>query len=184
MPAEIPDEILNSLSHWEEKRKNRDNEVTLADYVLSLKNKIIELDIKTENMNLKKITAGKGIDLWLRKDNIEYIFDIKTNQINQNGGLSLNRNLMDQYTFRILQNPNVEVYCKITFPFNPFGNTDWWTAQGSRVYPLQPIVDAVVENEFWDFLSGEKNTWECIQQIFDELGKNNFGNKFSKIFYE
>lgn len=95
MPAEIPDEILNSLSHWEEKRKNRDNEVTLADYVLSLKNKIIELDIKTENMNLKKITAGKGIDLWLRKDNIEYIFDIKTNQINQNGGLSLNRNLMD-----------------------------------------------------------------------------------------
>lgn len=183
MPTKMPEEVLSLISHWEEKRKDRENEVELSEYVSDLKYEILNLNITAEELKFQKLTPGKGIDLWLKKNETEYIYDIKTNQVNQNGGLSLNRNLMDWYAYRILKNPELNIKAQIAFPFNPFYPKTWWEKQGKRIYPLQENLDAVVENNFWNFLSGEPNTWTNILSIFEELKSENFSQKFHDIFY-
>ena len=50
-----------------------------------------QLKEAAENININEITfekppSGKGVDLYLVKDDIEYLFDVKTNQINDRGG--------------------------------------------------------------------------------------------------
>jgi len=69
----------------------------------------------------------------------------------------------------------------LAFPFNPH-KKDYWQKEGGKVSPLIFSEEALVENEFWDFLSGEKNTTELIFDVFREMGEENFGEKFKHIF--
>ena len=138
-------------------------------------------EIKSETFAYVSPPPGKGIDLYLSKNGKEYVFDIKTNQINQSDGLKLNLQLLEWYAYRLTQSPNVQIEARIAFPFNPYKG-DWWDHNGSRAYPLEKGKDAWVENEFWDFCSGQENTWQEILKVFDELAEENFGDNFKDVF--
>lgn len=180
-PVEIPQNISLTISKWKDEREKKNANIELTDFIKEIRQGINSIDLN--NIEYEKITKGKGVDIWLKKNGVEYLFDIKTNQINAGAGLKHNETLMDWYAYRILQKPDVDIQCKIAFPFNPFVQS-WWDKMGGRAYPLRPGTDAVVENEFWDFLSGFKNTWEIIHECFKELGDENFGQKFEDIFYK
>jgi len=181
MPAHIPIRISSIKTKWETKRLLENNSISLKNYIDELKKQAEKTAGKT--IKYKKPTSGKGIDLWLKKNNREYIFDIKTNQINKNGANSLNSNLMDWYAYRILDKHNVNIKIRIAFPFNPYIGKTWWEVNGTKAYPLRPREDVLVEDEFWDFLHGKKNTWKNIIDIFDKLGKK-IGKKYEGVFYE
>lgn len=175
----IPEKLRNFISEWVE-RKNKDpNGVSHEKYVIELK-KHIDSN-KYSNLESSKIAKGEGVDLWIEKDNIEYFYDIKTNQINAGGGPKLNRSLMNWYAYRLLQDSNKLCYCKIAFPFNPY-KEDFWKMVSKKVSPLIPSQEAVVQNEFWDFILGRENTFDSIIETFKKLGENNFGEQFNNIF--
>lgn len=185
MPIEIPNEVVKLQNDWLQRREDRGNKDELIQFVEQLR-KTIKKTKASERAKIKykKLTAGKGVDLYFQKNGVEYLFDLKTNQINQGGGLALNQRLIDWYIYRLLKQPDIKIKCQIAFPFNPFKTKTWWEKQGARAYPLQQGKDALVENEFWDFLSGMKNTWSYINAIFEELGNEGLGNKYQKIFYK
>ena len=72
--------------------------------------------------------------------------------------------------------------CLLAFPFNPHKSVDFWKKEGGKSKPLIPGNEALVADEFWDFLYGKTNTTELIFKEFKKLGEDNFGEQFSDIF--
>ena len=174
--------VLNTdVADLRKLREDKQTKISMVECVQKLRDKA--KNIKVANLSYKKPPSGKGVDLYLIKNEKEFVFDIKTNQINQGDGLKLNLQLLEWYAYKLTQNPDAQIEARIAFPFNPYRG-DWWDHNGSRAYPLEKGKDAWVENEFWDFCSGQKNTWGDIYEIFVELGKENFGDKFKDIFKE
>jgi hypothetical protein len=107
---------------------------------------------------------------------------LETNQPNRRAGEDLNSQLLNWYAYRYCQDPDARFEARIAFPFNPF-EQNWWIKQGDRIAPITP-GEAWVEDEFWDFCSGEDGTWQQILDIFIELGQEeNFSREFQDIFY-
>ena len=118
----------------------------------------------------------------LRKNNIEYLIDIKTVQLNAGGGPKFNHNLLNWYAYAALRKTKSDLKCLICFPYNPHDPIDYWRKEGGKVKPLIPSDEALVGDEFWDFLSGMKGTTKLIFNVFKKLGEQDFGNKFDDIF--
>ena len=77
------------------------------------------------------------------------------------------------------------ILINIYIPFNPFQKS-WYTTQKSKLSssPLDISKDIWVEDEFWNFCSGEESTFEQLKSLFFELGQENFAAEFHDIFYQ
>nr|WP_281244139.1 TdeIII family type II restriction endonuclease [Xenorhabdus japonica] len=130
----------------------------------------------------QKMPKGEGVDIWIEKDGIEYLIDIKTTQINASAGTKCMSTQANWYAYRALAQTKNNVVCLLAFPFNPHIGKNFWQKEQGKVRPLIPGKEAVVADEFWDFLLGEKNTTKLIFDVFEKLGKQDFGKQFSQIF--
>lgn len=124
--------------------------------------------------------SGTGVDIWIRKAGKEYAFDTKTVQPNVGSIKSFNKQILEWYAYRICKDPAVEIECKIAYPYNPYPN-NFWAHVPHTTGILEPGVDALVENEFWDFLSGFKNTYQVLLDIFTELHDEGLGEELSTL---
>jgi len=178
----LPKEIIHKISDFKEK-KRKDNSKTHQDFFKELKDFIKEEKINKKKLVIEpKIPKGEGVDVYLKKNNIEYLIDIKTVQINAGSGPKFSDNLLHWYAYRALQNPNINLECFIGFPYNPHIPHDFWLKEGGKVNPLIHSVEALVADEFWDLLSGLEGTTQVIFDVFKKLGSQNFGNQFNHIF--
>lgn len=178
--TDYPKELEDIVVLWEKKRKATTDNVSLSGFIKDLKDKIKTLPKKTYTN--ESLLGGEGVDVWLKKDNVEYAFDIKTVQINKGSGLKFNTTLMNWYAYRTLSEPTLEFKAYIAFPYNPYIPNTWWSKNGSRAVPLIENEDALIENKFWDFLSGQENTWGTINQAFINVGKKNLAIKYKDVF--
>jgi hypothetical protein len=128
---------------------------------------------------------GNGVDIYLKKNNIEYVFDLKTTQPNVGSFKSFNKQLLEWYAYKIAVKPDIQIETRIAIPFNPFLPLSWYQKQRSMLSacPLDIENDIWVEDEFWDFCSGESNTFSQLKLLFIELGEENFSEEFKDIFY-
>lgn len=178
IPQNIPQPLLDCLSKWKRSRDLGKN-LPLDGYLDEIKNILKTTD--RSKINYGKASKGEGLDIWLRKNGQEYLYDIKTNQINAGSGPKFNENIMKWYLYRLIHDPKLELSCKIAFPFNPHKG-DFWRKEAGKASPLIPSVDAVVGDEFWGALLGKKGAWQLIEKTFENLGKENFGDQFKDIF--
>jgi len=178
--ADYPKCLENIVSAWVKKREDTKGSVSLTRYVNHLKREIHTLPIKVYRNTT--LTSGEGIDVWLKKNNKEYAFDIKTVQINKGSGLKFNKTIMNWYAYRTLSKPTLDFKAYIAFPYNPYTPNSWWDKNGSRAVPLIENEDVLIENKFWDFLSGQSNTWELINQAFKNVGRKNLAKKYEYKF--
>jgi len=178
VPLKIPSELYACLDKWKHQREEYEG-IALDGYLEELKELIHNTDLT--HISYGKMPKGEGLDVWIRKDNSEFLFDIKTNQINAGGGPKYNELIMRWYLYRLINNADIDIKCQIAFPFNPYP-TDFWATTKDKATPLIPSQDALVENEFWDFLSGQKGTWDQMMLGFDELRDEGFGAQFEDIF--
>lgn len=175
----IPKNVLHKIAEFESKKLEN----------ASLKHSVFFDEICTfinqENIsikNYKKIPKGEGVDLFLRKENTIYLIDIKTVQINAGSGPKFNKNLLNWYTYSALKRTDLKVKCLISFPYNPHSSIDFWSKEKGKISPLIPSKEAVVGDEFWNFLSGLDKTTDLIFEQFKSLGDKNFGEEFNDIF--
>jgi hypothetical protein len=180
MPEPFPQVLSEAIDKLRRLRESKSTWISMGECVEQMRNAAQRID--RSNLSYIAPPAGKGVDVYLSKDGIEYAFDIKTVQPNQGDGLKFNLQLLEWYAYRLCQDPSANFEARIAFPFNPYPD-DWWNHQGKRAYPLEKRKDAWVQDEFWDFCSGHSNTWVDILHVFEQLGQENFGNQFNDIFY-
>lgn len=177
-------EAKDCLRDWEEKRSENIKAQKFSQFVsLNSYYRDIKAVARRNGANLRWGTIGKGeaVNLWLKKGNNNYIYNISTNKLNTGGGVKANANLMKWHLYAAFYSPAENFQFQYAFPFNPYPEEDFWLHEKNKISPMKPGRDAVVENEFWDFLSGKRNTWKKINDAFVSLGPS-FGNRFSRKF--
>lgn len=177
--AVIPQSIQHKLSDFKNE-KLRNQNISCSSFFNQVKNYINENNITVNNFS--KIPKGEGVDIWLRKNDQDFLIDIKTTQLNSGGGPKFLENLLKWYAYKALSNSHIDTKCMLGFPFNPHKEKDFWKREGGKISPLLKNEEAYVADDFWDLLSGFSNTTEFIFGIFKELGDEGFGDQFNKIF--
>lgn len=129
------------------------------------------------------LKSGKGVDIWLKRDNINYLYDTKTVKPNIEKFESLLDQLISWYGYFYMEFPDQQVECRIVFPYNPFDKSNFWKKSMGGGFPLEPNKEAVVGNEFWDFISGHENTLELIIDAFKEIETTgDLSEDFTRLF--
>jgi len=177
--------LQNELDKLVSERENKPDKLRLAtiECIHRLKNVASKANLQ-EIIRFTSPPSGTGVDIHFAKDGVEYIFDIKTTQPNQGDFKKFNRQLLEWYAYKFAQDPDAKLEARIAIPFNPFQKS-WYEQQNSKLSssPLEISKDIWVENEFWNFCSGEENTFEQLKSLFIELGRENFAAEFHDIFY-
>lgn len=115
---------------------------------------------------------GFGVDIWLRKNNIDYFFDTKTVQPNIAGYSKYFHQILNWYSYFYSRYPEKNASARIVFPYNPYGVNDFWANTKGKGWPLEPNSEGWVENEFWDFCSGVENTYQIIHETFISISNS------------
>ncbi len=177
-PNPFPENLANELSQLITLRESSITWVSAKDCLERLR--AVSKQTNKENIEYQMPPAGTGVDIYLRKNGVDYAFDTKTVQPNLGSIKSFNKQIMEWYAYSVFKNPNIRIECKIAYPYNPY-TSDFWSHTPHNRGVLEPKVDALVENEFWDFISGIRNTYQQITSIFQELNKEGFGNELSEL---
>lgn len=127
---------------------------------------------------------GAGVDIWLRKDNINYFFDTKTVQPNVGGYLRYFQQILNWYSYFYSRYPSENASARIVFPYNPYGEEEFWSRTMGKGWPLEPNNEGWVQDEFWDFCSGIKNTYSVIYEAFVNISETgDLEDIIQEIFY-
>ncbi|HIF0138896.1 TPA: TdeIII family type II restriction endonuclease [Legionella anisa] len=112
---------------------------------------------------------GRGVDIWLYKDGVNYFFDTKTVQPNLSALTSYLEQILYWYAYYYCKKPGGLAVARIVFPYNPNREKPFWNSVIGKGKPLEPDTEAWVENQFWDFCSGCTGTYEIIINSFEEI---------------
>jgi hypothetical protein len=151
----------------------QDDDIPMSTFLEELK-EYIKLNNISSSTN-QKLKAGTGVDVWLKKDEIEYMFDIKTVKPNRGSFNTFFQQLIYWNAHRVLQDINIKLKTAIVFPYNPF-NTPYWNNYGCK--PLVKSQDALADNEFWKLITGNNN---AIEEIFEGFYSLNNNPEFIKL---
>ena len=165
------------IEKWKTKREDNNN-ITLEDYIKDLKKEIKKYKKKFKETKKIKIPKGDGLDVWLKKDNINYLLEIKSPHINAGNGNDFSHKLMKQYFYHLFWNPESKVKAQLAIPYNPF-NEPYEKAEKGRISPLIKNEDYLVDNDFWKFITGNKNSMKLLKESISELKED--GNLYEKI---
>ena len=79
---------------------------------------------------------------------------------------------------------NQQSFARIVFPYNPYGEIDFWSRTIGRGWPLEADNEGWVQNDFWDFCSGLENTYSIIYQAFTNISESgDLEEIIQEIFY-
>lgn len=123
--------------------------------------------------------SGNIADFYMKRNNIEYYFEIKT--------VKPNIDVFEKSKTKLLEwvarkRKPVKVF--LAFPYNPYHPAPYlrFTESGMMDAPN----DFLVGEEYWDFIGG-KDTFPQLLQTFDEVGKEfkeQLNTKFKEIARE
>ena len=180
-PEPMPLKLQAKLDYLMTAREHKATWIDCKDVAKELKDTVESISNEERAMIAYVAPAsGSGVDIYFKKDDKYYAFDTKTVQPNVGDIKKFNRQLLEWYAYAIFKNPSIEFSGKIAYPYNPWA-TDFWSREPHKSGALQPGVDALVEDEFWDFISGYKGTFRVIMEIFEELENEGLGEKLSVI---
>ncbi|HEY1645408.1 MAG TPA: TdeIII family type II restriction endonuclease [Candidatus Saccharimonadales bacterium] len=176
MPSPMPAELASELSTLISLRENKSTWLSAEE----CKNRLRKVCLKLDTSRIQYIPppSGTGVDIFLKKNNKYYAYDTKTVQPNLGSIKGFNKQILEWYAYGLCKNPNIDLYCAIAFPYNP-RQKNFWDYSPFNKGVLEPHVDALLEDEFWDFLSGLTNTYKYIVEIFEELNEEGFGKEIS-----
>ena len=171
------DKLMND---WKSKRENFSKKVTLVGYKKELIREIKKNKKKFSKIKKEKASKGDGLDVWIKKKNINYLFEIKSPHVNAGAGKDFSFKLMKMYHHHLFWNPSSKVFAKMAFPYNPF-NVSYEAAQEGRIAPLLKKKDYLVAEEFWKFISGNDDCMKMLSEAIDEA--NTEANLYEDISY-
>jgi len=182
-PEPVPANLQLLINNIKEEREIKGGELTPFKVDLNSK---FPLNSKP-NCSVVKMTKGKGADVILKKGTNYYLFDIKTVQVNANGGNSFNETVILWTAFYKYMNgiDADNIKAMLVFPYNSANENDddaWWDDFGGRISPLTRS-DVFVGNQYWSFLTDNNSALEQIISAIEELNKDKgFKDLYHKVF--
>lgn len=167
-PTNMPSNLANTLQSIIEDRKHNTGLYTAETSHQEIK-RIFQSFLNRPIDKFEKAPRGKGVDIWIKKKNINYFFDTKTVQPNLGTLTGCMEQILTWYAYFYSQYPQGNAVARIVFPYNPTPELSFWDGVIGKGKPLEPVQEAWVENEFWDFCSGLTDTYTLITQAFSEL---------------
>ena len=174
----IDDNIRTIINNFHDSRLEKKEKLDV------LKKKIEDelKDRDLSNHERKKIKKGDGLDVWLKKDDTEYMFEIKTVQINAGSGKDFSLKLCNLIAYRLLRgDPPTNLKVAVVFPYNPH-KQDFYSKEKGKFSPMIAKEDALAADDFWDILTEETNSTQKILDAFIEVGKSGELKKFKNKF--
>jgi hypothetical protein len=185
-PKVMPVSITNLIAKHKDKREIHDAKLPMSKYISALSSTIKDLNPNEVPSEYKTLTKGSGVDIFIRKANDEYAFDIKTVQINAGSGTKFNETLMKWLAFKALHQKylgtNYNFNAHLVIPYDPHTDSNWWDEFGDRAYPLDR-KDIQLGDEFWNLLSGRSNTLAQITKAFNQLADEKFQDIYINSFH-
>lgn len=108
------------------------------------------------------------VDLFVKsKDEVIYLFDLKTAKPNISNFKDFKRTLLEWIAIFLFHQPNANVHSYIAIPYNPYEPKPYerWTLKGM----LDLDHELKVAEEFWDFLGGE-GAYSELLNCFERVG--------------
>lgn len=123
--------------------------------------------------------SGNIADFYMKKNNKEFFFEIKT--------VKPNIDVFEKSKTKLLEwiaRKRTDVKVFLAFPYNPYHPQPYsrFTEVGMMDHPN----DFLIGDEYWDFIGG-KNTFPQLLETFDEVGKEfkqRLSQKFKQIAQE
>ena len=170
-PVNIPAALSNTLNSIIDDRKKSGglyDALSSHDEIRRVCQTFIARPIET----FEDAPKGKGVDIWLVKDNTNYFFDTKTVQPNLNTLSSCMEQVLNWYAYFYSKTPTGNAVSRIVFPYNPKPEKCFWDVVIGKGKPLERDNEAWVEGEFWDFCSGVEGTYQIIAGAFTKLSES------------
>ena len=140
------EEILTQVTNGTRKP----NRLTEQDEILSIKNDDL-VKKKTESI----------VDVYLRRGNDEFYFDIKTVKPNKTGFNSHKKRILTW-----IARANKPITSAIVFPYNPYHPKPY-----KRIgFDIMSPDDVMIGKAYWDFLGG-KGCYEEVLDLYEQVGK-------------
>ena len=150
------EEILTQVTNGTRKP----NRLTEQDEILSIKNDDL-VKKKTESI----------VDVYLRRGNDEFYFDIKTVKPNKTGFNSHKKRILTW-----IARANKPITSAIVFPYNPYHPKPY-----KRIgFDIMSPDDVMIGKAYWDFLGG-KGCYEEVLDLYEEVGKSMWSKIEAKI---
>ena len=185
-PKHSPEAVRNLIAEHKDRREVPQVNVPISIFTASLTTLVSNIPDSKVPTEFIKLTKGSGVDVFIRKGNTEYAFDLKTVQINAGSGTKFNETLMKWIAFRALHQRRLgssfNFNAHIVIPYDPHTDSNWWAEFGERAYPLDHS-DIKLGDEFWNLLSGRQNTLSLITKAFDDLCSEHFNDIYLKCFH-
>lgn len=170
-PANMPGNLQNTLQILIEGRLNK-NSLYTAQVCHDRIKEVCQGFIQQPINEFIPAPRGFGVDIWLQKDDINFFFDTKTVQSNVGGYTRYFTQLLNWYSYYYAKSPEGNASAKIVFPYNPYGDLNFWDKTIGKGWPLEPQSEGWVENDFWDFCTGIENTYSIIRNSFISISES------------
>ena len=175
----IAEDINNRILHIIEERKNSSNTYNSETSKLEIK-KIIS-SVHNDINEWKSPTSGNGVDIWLCKDNINYLYDTKTVQPNDGDFVAFLEKIHNWYKQFYSKYPEGEVVARIGFPYNPYKRS-FVDELGNKTKPLEYYTEFICDMDLWESLTDNKESYNIILKSFKNCKKE--ASKIIKEFAE
>ncbi|TCI84756.1 TdeIII family type II restriction endonuclease [Tenacibaculum sp. M341] len=166
-PVNMPANLSNTLQNIIEERKRNNGIYNAVSSHEEIK-RVCKVFLVRPITAFESAPKGFGVDIWLKKDGINYFFDTKTVQPNIGAYSKFVEQILNWYTFFYSRFPQEKAEARIVFPYNPHKENFWDKTMG-KGKPLEQNNEGWVENQFWDFCSGLDDTYSLIVESFSEL---------------
>ncbi len=182
-PANMPGNLQNTLQIVIEGRLSR-NGLYTAQYCQDRIKEVCQGFLQQPINEFIPPPRGFGVDIWLKKDGVNYFFDTKTVQSNVGGYTKCFNQILNWYSYFYSQFPEEQASARIVFPYNPYGDQDFWAKTIGRGWPMEPNSEGWVQDQFWDFCSGVENTYDIIYESFNSISETgDLEEIIQEIFY-
>ena len=150
--SQIQKQVINTIVNELREGKRKANNKNEMDEVL-----------KADSSNGKAQKDNRVIDFYMKRNDKEYYFEIKTVKPNIDVFTKSKQKLLEWVARK--QKP---IHAILAFPYNPYHPAPYsrFTEQGV----VEHKTEFLIAEEYWDFLGG-KGTFEELLKIFDKVGK-------------
>ena len=106
-------------------------------------------------------------DLWIRKNEVEHYFSIKTVRPNLDQTETAKRDML------LLKAHNINFHTYVALYYNPDGENkaDYNHSFAKKIFDTANDTSFLIGKDYWDFLGGD-GTYENLLIIFEEVGQD------------
>ncbi len=160
-------QLKNSLKNGDDVRSCKDAEISM---------------IKEAIQHGEAVKDGDStVDVFIvDKDGKEFYIDITTVKNNLKSFEVLKLKMLRWIALRASVDKDVNANSYIAIPYNPYHPEDYLDSRWNSTI-LDREKDILVQEDYWNFVGNDKNTYTELLEIFSEVGKE-MNEEISKLF--